>query len=644
MDYYTLSIVLNLAAFGFFWFFFQMYKRQMVKKQERNLDIMKSDKVSKTIDRFFIAEEREAQRQKHAAIERYIKEVEASIAEKVKQKEMRAKKEFAMRKSETGIIKSAGQEYFALSTGLRTATPRDENERKRDMGDLMDAMKSLEALDKVNLLESVKDSTITGMGKGMMYDRYVKKLTKIIKDNNYKTKPYIQQDILEFEAIKAISGMTHEMFCTAIQLMVKTGDIKGVIEISPQLTLLLFSNRKIELSKPEKVILTYLSEATSQFTLQDLMIKTQWKVDHANKTIKMLIDKGLIKFHDDVIEAIGFESVQERELRLQELNKIKREQKLKEEEKRKKIEMMKQEDELRLQTEQEKERLRIELEQKELAEKKRKEEEKLIKEQEEAKRKEEERLKREEERRKKTLELAEKERQLEELRKKTSKDQKPKPKTPVMPPKATASSAPSSSIKEGGIEDLDWAIKTLSFEMEKAEQKEKITTHAPKESPAEPSLANEFDNLESEEVGDGYNKVDQLTDDVLAIFEAFEKFIGGVMSRDKLKAEVAKSKRYPDLTEEDLDGAVKNMKHNKLIQNELNFEGKRVYIFIELSLTEDQKSIIKTALEAGTPLSVSEFAQKLGWDSQKTENELKTIKEMNIAQLEHDKYKFIGLY
>ncbi len=644
MDYTTLSIVLNLAAFGFFWFFFQLYKRQMVKKQERNLDIMKTDKVSKTIDRFFLAEEREAQRQKHAQIERYIKEVEASIAQKIKQKEMRAKKEYAIKKSETGIIKSAGQEYFALSTGLRSAAPKDENERKRDMGDLMDAMKSLEALDKDALAQNAKDSSITGMGKGMMYDRFIKKLVKIIKDNNYKEKQYIQQDILEFEAIKAISGITHEMFCTSIQMMVKTGDIKGIIEISPQLSLLLFSNITIEFSKPEKVVLTYLAEATSQFTLQDLLTKTQWNVDHANRTIKKLIDKGLIKFHDDVIEAIGFESVQEREIRLNELKKIKLEQKQKEEEKRQKLEKMKQEEELRLQMELEKERLRKELEQKELEEKKRKEQEKLIKDQEEAKKKEEERLKRDEERRKKTLELAEKERQLEELRKKTTQDQKSKPKAPVIPPKATGLSTPATSNKDEGIEDLDWAIKTLSFEMEKAEQKEKKTSAAPKEPSAEVSLASEFDNLESEEVGDGYNKVDQLTDDVLAIFEAFEKFIGGVMSREKLKAEIVKSKRYPDLTEADLDGAVKNMKHNKLIQDELNFNGKQVYIFVELKLTDEQKEIIKTALNAGKPLSVAEFCEKLGWDSAKAENELKTIKEMNIAQLEDNKYKFIGLY
>ena len=614
----------------------------MVKKQERNLDIMKSDKVSKTIYRFFQAEEREAQRQKHAAIERYIKEVEASIAEKVKQKEMRAKKELSMRKSETSIIKSAGQEYFSLSTGLRSAAPKDENERKKDMGELMEAMKSLEARDSDNLLQTAKQSTMMGMGKGMMYDRYVKKLSKIIKDNNYKAKTFIQQDILEFEAMKSISGITHEMFCATAQLMVKTGDIKAIIEISPQLSLLLFSNKTIELNKPEKVILTYLAEASSQFTLQDLMMKTQWKVDHANKTIKSLIEKGLIKFHDDVIEAIGFESIQEREIRLKEMEKIKLEIKQKEEEKRRALEQMKEEEEMRIRAEQEKERLRREFEQEELEEKKRKEEEKLIKEQEELKRKEEERLKHDEERRKKTLELAEKERQLEELRKKSTQEKKTKPKTPAMPPTIPSSSSSSADNKDEGIEDLDWAIKELSFEMEKAEQKEKKTV--PSTNPAVSSLASEFENLESEEVGDGYNKIDQLTDDVLAIFEAFEKFIGGVMSREKLKGEVIKSKRYPDLTEEYLDGAVKNMKHNKLIQDELNFDGKMVFIFTELKLTDDQKAIIKTALQARKPLSADEFSEKLGWDAAKTQNELKAIKELSIAQFEDDKYKFIGLY
>ena len=317
--------------------------------------------------------------------------------------------------------------------------------------------------------------------------------------------------------------MNYKMFLGALEALLKKKVIKEIIEISPQLKLLVFSDVKIVLTNPEKVIMTALNENIYQMTLRDLLDQTQWKPDHANRTIKSLVDKKLIKFFDDVIEAVGFDSVEERAIRHKEMARIKAEQKAKEEEMQKMLKKRQEEEARKEQMQRERIRLRREQEQREKEERRRVELERAKKQQEEAKRKEEEAIKRDEIRRKQVLELAEKERQIEAARKQTMAAQKAAPKPEPTPAPAPAPAKPKKKTTEPGMEhddDLDWALKTLSFEIESIEKEQAKAADA---SSSASSLAEEFASIGGDEVGDDYTKVDQITDDVLQ-FQP-EKFV-----------------------------------------------------------------------------------------------------------------------
>lgn len=642
MDVHTLSILLNLAAFGFFWFFFQMYTRRMHKQQQISEESETADATRSTIEKLFLIEEREEARKKRAAIERYLQETEKQKRDQ-RQREMKEKKDLAPNINEQELLKSSSEEYFEFVSGFISAAPKNETELKKDMSDLMSAMDMLDNLYSTGVTSTFSDSSLQRIGTDIMNERYEALLNKVIKDNDYSKKPYIQQDILEYEALKQDPNMNYKMFLGALEALLKKKVIKEIIEISPQLKLLVFSDVKIVLTNPEKVIMTALNENIYQMTLRDLLDQTQWKPDHANRTIKSLVDKKLIKFFDDVIEAVGFDSVEERAIRHKEMARIKAEQKAKEEEMQKMLKKRQEEEARKEQMQREQIRLRREQEQREKEERRRVELERAKKQQEEAKRKEEEAIKRDEIRRKQVLELAEKERQIEAARKQTMAAQKAAPKPEPTPAPAPAPAKPKKKTTEPGMEhddDLDWALKTLSFEIESIEKEQAKAADA--SSPAS-SLAEEFASIGGDEVGDDYTKVDQITDDVLAIFEAFEKFVGGVMSRDKLKAEIVKSNRYPDLEDEEVDQAVQNMKDNHLILDEFDFDGKLVYVFDEKDLSDDQKEVIKTALFAKKPMTADEFMKKLKWDKDKTTAALESLAEMSIATFEDKKYKFIGL-
>ena len=320
MNYSLFASIIGLCLLSFFMVYMMVYHQQMQKSQQSQAVQQKQVAVGKTLDRFFEKEEKSAKLEKLAAVERIKQEMEAKIMQKTAQRKAKAEVQLSSVDEEGGKIDEAGRILMSFTEGLKTALPSTEVEKAKDMDDLMAAVKALEQIDPTNY--KFEEDKVKDLGKGMLYDKYSRKIGKIIKDQNYKDLPFIQAEKLENEAFVVNKRMEHSDYLETLNIMKEIGTIRDIIEINPQTNLIVFSKAKIKLTQAEKVVVTFAADADI-LTINRLQEQTEWKPAYLNRVLKGLQKKNFLEIKDDNLIILGLITPTERKERQDKINALK---------------------------------------------------------------------------------------------------------------------------------------------------------------------------------------------------------------------------------------------------------------------------------------------------------------------------------
>ncbi len=319
----------------------------MISNQQKEAQMIKDTAVEKTLDKFFAGKKKET-RQKFEEVEKIKAQIEEGISAKATEREARATKQLKGVEEDT-IIESGGVKYFSHMKGLDSAMPATEEERQKDMDDLMDAVKSLEMLDAdhydIGEDEAVEDEAPAGglgglgglgggggMAKAMLYDNVSQKLLDIIDEHEYNDLRFIQAEKLENLAMDKIKSLEHDDFIDTLKMMKDVGYIEGLLEINPEINLILFTEDKISLTQAEKVVISFVAEEEI-LTTERLKEHTLWEAPYMNQILGKLQKKGILEIIDKNLVIKGLITPQENK----EFHRKKEEIKEKQEEKEKKL-------------------------------------------------------------------------------------------------------------------------------------------------------------------------------------------------------------------------------------------------------------------------------------------------------------------
>ncbi len=213
-----------------------------------------SPRVQMILQKYF--KEKEVQDKELEKFE-IIEAMKVSMLDEIETKsnEMTEKAEATMKTlaPEEHIIEQGGKMFTQFSIGLETAFPRDEKERVKDMGDLMDAIKVLESLDKDHYEQDEKDDT----GRGMYFDQITSKLYRAMRKEEFTQEKIFVFDKLVTLGLKTLKNTTRKDLHDALNFMKEAYYIKDFVIINPELTII---SRKVEIpsfTKSETVILAF---------------------------------------------------------------------------------------------------------------------------------------------------------------------------------------------------------------------------------------------------------------------------------------------------------------------------------------------------------------------------------------------------
>jgi hypothetical protein len=272
-----------------------------------------SERVQKILQKYF--KEKEVQQKELEKFE-IIEAMKETVLEEIESKsaEMTEKAEATIKtlEPEEHLIEQGGKMFMQFSIDLESAFPRDEKERVKDMGDLMDAIKVLESLDKDHYAQDEKDDT----GRGMYFDQITSKLNRAMR----KPESFTSENIFVFDklvtlGLKTLKNTTRKDMHDALNFMKEAYYIKEYLNINPELTLIIKKGEIPSFSKSETVVLA-LAYEEHPLSFSFLLDQTKWSETYADSVINELINKGIAKKEQDYITLAGFETTQEKAERI----------------------------------------------------------------------------------------------------------------------------------------------------------------------------------------------------------------------------------------------------------------------------------------------------------------------------------------
>ncbi len=288
-----------------------VFRDKIFERIERPKVKTPSPRVQKILQKYF---KEKAVQQKELKKLEIIEQMKETVLDEIETKstEMTEKAEATIKtlEPEEHLIEQGGKMFTQFSIDLETALPRDEKERAKDMGDLIDAIKVLESLDKDHYEQDVKDDT----GKGMYFDQITSKLYRAMRKEEFTQEKIFVFDKLVTLGLKTLKNTTRKDLEEALNFMKEAYYIKDYQVINPELTIISRKGEIPPFSKSETVILA-LAYDEHPLSYSTLLKQSKWSNEYADSVINDLIEKEIAHKEDDYISLIGFETQEEKDER-----------------------------------------------------------------------------------------------------------------------------------------------------------------------------------------------------------------------------------------------------------------------------------------------------------------------------------------
>lgn len=545
--------------------------------------------VSKVVKKYFRDEEKQDAMEKYKEISKIVEETEIEIEKSIQEKTELVKSQF--KKAERELIMKGNQQYTTFSSRLRSAIPETEEERKQDMEDLEGAISILESLDEAAVKAAKKKIDV---GLGMFYDKMSRRFKKIIAEKNLDKFNFIPVPRLKYHAFQEIKNIKNEDFLPILNIMIETNLLKDIVEINPALHIILFTEKDFELTKTEKVVLTFAYEE-EKLTRRKLIELTEWNNEYADKILEGLTEKGIVDINA-TINVKSFNPPEERKKWKELIRDIIKQNQKKEEDKFQKSLMRRKQLQKKLTKSKESPKsIEISKEDKE-----------------------------------KTLEESEK---IEEKPKDIEFGKKPDTKPLPKLDKAKEKQKYDENIQE--IKDKDSlisAMEALDQEL-KTSQEKKVKNMEDQDEISDISL-------DIEEFSEGEQDLDDLiSGQILNYDEKFSMLNGGLVQYEKIRDYIFEKDER--ITEEMIKKVLNELNNLQMINETIQIGEYTFYSFNKIELNQDQKDFIQFLIDKKL-LSKGEIISGLNWDEQKVLETMKSLQEKKILRLEDDKIKIPG--
>ncbi|MBN1799940.1 MAG: hypothetical protein JW891_00445 [Candidatus Lokiarchaeota archaeon] len=563
-----------------------IFRRFLKKKQSEKEVKPKPKSVNELLDKYVEDEKKDLMKDKLSKISEIIAETERHIEKTVKQKVKVAEKQHKVQEKEFEVIKRANIEYVSFSAGLRSAMPTTEEEKKQDISDLQEAMSMLETLEEFSVDISNKKIDV---GLGMFYDKMSRQFKKIINENNLSAYPFIPSERLKYHAFLNIKNIKNSDILPILSIMKETNLLNDIIEINPTFHLIIFTETPLEVTTPEKVVLTFAYDEESLNT-EKLMELTEWKQPYAEKILGGLIDKAIVKMKDGRITVDSFGDPEERS----KWRDIIHQQLLMEKEK----------EELRFQRYLDRrKKLQGTIKSQEKTEEAEIEEESL----------EEEPVKKISFEKKPTVKLPPKKKEDISVKIKRTKDEE------------AVKAEPARIIKEK--DDLLSAMEALD-----EEKTEGVNSAQAIRNSSESDFELDF-NLDEEE----RDLSDLIPEKVLNFHEDFSLINGGLVQYEKIKQYIQEqlAEITAEIPEDLLSAILEQLKELQMIQDLIKIGNSKFLLFSDVKLNFMHKRFIGFALDK-KPLKKQDFIEGLRWNEEKVLNTMKELQEMGMMRIENN--------
>ena len=566
----------------------------------------KKKSIDELLNKYVDDEKKDVMKEKLSVISKIIAETERHIDNVVKKKVKVAEERQKIQAREFEVIKKANAEYFIHTSSLRSAMPLTEEERKQDISDLKDAISMLEDLDQTIVDFSTKKIDV---GLGMFYDKMSRRFKEIINEQKLDEYKFIPSERFKYHAFLNIKNIKNSDILQILNIMKETNLLSEIIEINSTFYLIVFTEREIHFSNPEKVVLTFAYD-NEILTTQKLIELTEWKEDYARRIIDSLMEKGIITKKEDLINVKSFGHYEERK----KWNDI---------------------IQIQIQKEKEKEEAKFKRQLE-----RRKQLQKLI-----------------EEREEKTLQkeqispLESKEMPIEESKLNAAEFM---PTVQTLPP--MQNEMPIEDSQMNATEFTPTIQTPPSIEKEKLKETQEIKDKdaligameaLDQEAKFNGSIAQSQQNKifdESIDFEDEERDLEDLIPEKILIFhENFSLINGGFVQYEKLKNFVqSELKEFGEIPDELIKAMLSQLKELQMIQNMLKMGDYEFILFHDHKLNFLHRRFITLAVGKNA-LKKGDFMEGLRWDEEKVLKTMKELQEFGIMKLENDEVIIPGI-
>ncbi|MFX1398346.1 MAG: hypothetical protein ACFFAS_15045 [Promethearchaeota archaeon] len=553
--------------------------RRFRKKKEKS--------VNELLDKYVNDEKKALMKDKMSKISEIIAETEKHIEKTVKKKVRIAERQHKIQEKEFEVIKKASIEYVSFSAGLRSAMPTTEEEKKQDISDLQEAMSMLDTLEEFSVDISNKKVDV---GFGMFYDKMSRRFKQIINEQGLAECRFIPSERLKYHAFQNIKNIKNSDILPILSIMKETKLLNDIIEINSTFHLIVFNEEPLELTNPEKVVLTFIYDE-EEFNKEILMKLTEWKESYADKVLEGLMEKNIvtIKKSNLIVEAFGND-----------------------EERKKWKEIIQQQ--LKMEKEKEEARFQKYLERRkklqDLVETKTKVEEPQITEE-------------------------EVEETIEQIKFEYMPTVQAPPKKKSKKSKEKEASEKESVQYIKDKDDLLGAMEALDEEL-KVDQ---LQIPSQEKAPTENVFYEALD-LEDEE----RDLSDLIPEKVLNYHENYSLMNGGIVQYDKIKEFIQEelSEMTDTIPENLLNAILEQLKELQMIYDVIKIGSVKFLLFSEIKLNFMHRRFIGFAIDK-KPLKKEDFIEGLRWNEDKVLNTMKELQEMGIMRIENNEIIIPGI-
>ncbi len=288
-----------------------------IRKVKDLFDKIRSDRsekqksLDKLLDKYVTIEKKQYFIEKYTKITEIIAETEEEVEHKVQKKIKELQSKFNIGDHELNLIRQGSIDYNTFMSKLKTAEPVSEEQRKKDLEDLQSAISILESFDE-EFYKSIPKRHDLGMG--MFLDKMTRRFQKILQDNQLINYDFIPIQQLKYHAFQEIKNIKDKDVLSILKIMKETNIIHDIVEIDPTFQLIVLNETlDWDLSVSDKVIISLLYDE-AYLTRENLLKKTEWKKEHADKVIENLAQKSIIRLENDTMRVDSFGSVEERKV------------------------------------------------------------------------------------------------------------------------------------------------------------------------------------------------------------------------------------------------------------------------------------------------------------------------------------------